>query len=165
MLQLWRVGILEMWSTVVKWSQAVAWSLGPRCSSSVTKATSCPATASSPATTETQPRPSGARGCPSVSVSHTSHTHVHIYSYTLCTCYCIYTVVYTVWFSHVQCAIFVLQIIFAQNHEVQNQILASLLYMSIHPSVPFLWTQYLRRSWKFFFKSQTNHQKYTWTQK
>lgn len=58
-----------MWSTVVKWSQATASPLDPPSSSSVIKATSCPAPVSSPATTEIQPRPSGATGCPSVSVS------------------------------------------------------------------------------------------------
>lgn len=77
MLQLWHVKTLGMWSTVKRCSRETASPLDRRYVSSVIKATSCPATASSPATTEIQLHPSGARGCPSVSVSHTRQEIIH----------------------------------------------------------------------------------------
>lgn len=80
--QFLRVRTPGMLSTVTRCSRAAASPSAPPCSSSATKATSCPVAACSPATTETPPRPSGARGCPSVSVSHRGQrTHAHMHTY------------------------------------------------------------------------------------
>lgn len=62
-----------MCHTVTEFSQEAASPWAQRCSLSATKATYCLETACWPATTEIRPIRSGARGCPSVSVSPINH--------------------------------------------------------------------------------------------
>lgn len=71
--QFWRVRILETWCTVTEFLQEAASPWARRYSLSATKATYCLETACLPATTEIRPLRSGARGCPSVSVSPINH--------------------------------------------------------------------------------------------